>query len=261
MTAEPTHAQHATVLPMRDRAADDIARIPPNDIDAEQAVVGSLMLAPAVIAEVSAVMDPADHYRPTHETIHRTILDLHAQGMPADPITLGHRLERLGELNRVGGKAYLHTLVQAVPTTANAAYYAEIVHDLARRRHSIEAGTRIVQAGMAPDATEEDLRELLALGAETLPGLWADPIPLNHQPKLPTFPTHVLPTWLREFADAIAEETQTPTWPEPWPWPCSPPPPADGSSSSSGAAGESPPTFSWSSPCPRATASPRSSRP
>ncbi|MEU7163859.1 DUF3987 domain-containing protein [Streptomyces morookaense] len=210
MTAEPAVVQLASGLPMHDRAAADVTRVPPHDLDAEQAVVGSLMLAPEVIAEVTAVMDPADHYRPAHEAIHRTILDLNAQGRPADPITLGHHLEQLGELHRVGGRAYLHTLVQAVPTTANAAYYAEIVHRLARRRRSIEAGTRIVQAGMTPDATEEDLQELLALGAETLPGVWADPIPLNHQPKLPTFPTHVLPSWLREFVDAIAEETQTP---------------------------------------------------
>ncbi len=210
MTAEPADAHHATVLPMPHRAAADFTMIPPNDIDAEQAVVGAMMLAPQVIAEVSAAMDPADHYRPAHETIHRAILDLHGQGQPVDPITLGHHLEQVGDLTRVGGKAYLFTLVQAVPTAANAEYYAEIVHGLARRRRSIEAGTRIVQAGMTPDATEEDLRQALALGAETLPGVWADPIPLNHRPKLPTFPTHVLPTWLREFVEALAEETQTP---------------------------------------------------
>ncbi|MFC5719879.1 DUF3987 domain-containing protein [Streptomyces gamaensis] len=210
MASEPAHAQHSNVLPMRDRTTDDLTRVPPNDVDAEQAVVGALMLAPHVIAKVSALMDPADHYRPAHETIHRTILDLHGQGQPVDPITLGHYLEQVGDLNRVGGKAYLHTLVQAVPSAANAEYYAEIVHGLARRRRSIEAGTRIVQAGMAPDATDEDLREALALGAETLPGVWAEPIPLNHQPKLPVFPTHVLPSWLREFVEAVAEETQTP---------------------------------------------------
>ncbi|WP_342781603.1 DUF3987 domain-containing protein [Streptomyces piniterrae] len=210
MTPEPAHAHHATVLPMRDRTGDDFTRIPPNDVDAEQAVVGALMLAPDVIAEVGAVMDPADHYRPAHETIHRATLHLHSQGQRADPITLGHHLEQVGDLHRIGGRAYLHTLIEAVPTAANAVYYAEIVHDLARRRRSIEAGTRIVQAGMSPDVTPEDLREALALGAESLPGVWAEPIPLNHQPKLPTFPTHTLPTWLREFVDAVAEETQTP---------------------------------------------------
>ncbi|WP_435797791.1 YfjI family protein [Streptomyces klenkii] len=63
---------------------------------------------------------------------------------------------------------------------------------------------------MTPDATDEDLRQALALGASTLPGVWAEPIPLNHQPKLPPFPVHALPTWLAEFTAAVAEETQTP---------------------------------------------------
>ncbi|MFD7235083.1 DUF3987 domain-containing protein [Streptomyces syringium] len=208
MTPEPAPAQYGTVLPMR--GTPGMESTPPQDLEAEQAIVGAMMLAPEVIAEVSEVMDPTDHYHPAHETIHLAILGLHAQGSPVDPITLGHHLDQVGDLNRVGGRAYLHTLVQTVPTTAHAAHYAEIVHGLARRRRSIEAGTRIVQAGMAPDATEEDLREALALGTETLPGVWGDPIPLNHQPKLPTFPTHVLPTWAREFVDAVAEETQTP---------------------------------------------------
>ncbi|WP_323179561.1 DUF3987 domain-containing protein [Streptomyces sp. NBC_01016] len=212
MTPEPAHGQHARVLPMRDRTAsdDDFTLTPPNDVDAEQAVVGALMLAPDVIAEVSALMEPADHYRPAHETIHRAILDLNGQGHAVDPITLGHHLEQTGDLPRVGGRAYLHTLVGAVPSASNAAYYAEIVHGHAQRRRSIEAGTRLVQAGMTPDATPEDLREALAVSAESLPGTWGEPIPLTTQPQLPPFPSHVLPTWLREFVDAVAEETQTP---------------------------------------------------
>lgn len=185
--------------------------VPPHDVDAEQAVVGAMMLAPDIIAGVSQVMDPADHYRPAHETIHRTILDLRAYGRPVDPITLGHHLDQIGNLTRVGGRAYLHTLVAAVPTTANAVYYAEIVHGLARRRRSIEAGNRIIQAGMAPDSTEEDIREALAVGARTLPEAWAPPVPLDRPPAPLSFPTHALPAWLGDFTAALAEETQTPT--------------------------------------------------
>ncbi|MGD6753808.1 DUF3987 domain-containing protein [Streptomyces sp. BH105] len=212
MTPEPAHGQHARVLPMRDRtaASDDFTLTPPNDVEAEQAVVGALMIAPDVIAEVAAAMEPGDHYRPAHETIHRAILDLHGQGHAVDPITLGHHLEQTGDLPRVGGRPYLHTLVGAVPSASNAAYYAEIVHGHAQRRRSIEAGTRLVQAGMTPDATPEDLREALAASADALPGTWGEPIPLTTQPQLPPFPSHVLPSWLREFVDAVAEETQTP---------------------------------------------------
>ncbi|WP_367620957.1 DUF3987 domain-containing protein [Streptomyces olivoreticuli] len=209
MTLDPVPAQYGTVLPLREGLAD-MTSLPPQDMEAEQAIVGAMMLAPEVIAEVSAVMDPADHYRPAHETIHRAILALHAQGRPVDPITLGHHLDQIGDLTRVGDRGYLHTLVQAVPSTANAAYYAEIVRNLARRRRSIEAGTRIVQAGMSADTTDEDLREALALGAETLPGQWAEPIPLNVQPQLPAFPAHALPGWVAEYVMAVAEETQTP---------------------------------------------------
>lgn len=210
MTPEPASEQYASVLPLRAAPAGSLERVPPHDLEAEQAVVGALMLAPEVTAQVAAAMDPADHYRPAHEMIHRAILDLHGQGQAADPITLGHHLDHAGVLGKVGGRPYLHTLVQAVPSTANAEYYAGIVHQLARRRRSIEAGARIVQAGMSPDATDDDLRDALALGAETLPGVWAEPIPLNVQPKLPPFPTHALPGWLANYVAAVAEETQTP---------------------------------------------------
>ncbi|WP_323748910.1 DUF3987 domain-containing protein [Streptomyces sp. PR69] len=210
MPSDPVWEECGTVVPLHGDVVSGVEHVSPHDQEAEQAVVGALMLAPDVIAEVSDLMDPADHYLPAHETIHRAVLALHAQGRPVDPITLGHHLDQTGELTRAGGKPYLHTLVQAVPSTANAAYYAEIVHGLARRRRSIEAGTRIVQAGMSPDATEEDLRDALALGAQTVGAGWAEPIPLSHHPQLPTFPTQVLPVWLREFVDAVAEETQTP---------------------------------------------------
>ncbi len=210
MTPEPESEQYASVLPLRAAPAGNLERVPPHDLEAEQAVVGALMLAPEVTAHVAAAMDPADHYRPAHETIHRAILELHGRGQAADPITLGHHLDHAGVLGKVGGRLYLHTLVQAVPSTANAEYYASIVHQLARRRRSIEAGTRIVQAGMSPDATDDDLREALALGAETIPATWAEPIPLNVQPKLPPFPTQALPGWLADYVAAVAEETQTP---------------------------------------------------
>lgn len=208
MSSQSPPAQR-TVLPMRS-ATPDTARMLPHDLDAEQAVVGALMLSPGVIAEVGAVMDPADHHRPAHETIHRAVLELHRQGRPVDPITLARHLEQAGDLDRVGGRSYLHALVQAVPTAAHAPYYAQIVRDLAARRRSIEAGTRLVQAGMSPSATDDDLREALDLGTATLPGAWAEPVPLSHRAALPPFPTHALPGWLADFTAALAEETQTP---------------------------------------------------
>src|SRR5699024_10537968 len=75
------------------------------------------------------------------------ILDLYGRGEPADPITVSAALERRGELGRVGGAPYLHTLIATVPAAANAGYYAEIVAPKAILRRLVEAGTRIVQYG------------------------------------------------------------------------------------------------------------------
>jgi len=183
---------------------------PPNDIEAEAAVLGAMMLRAEAISDVMKSLSPEDYYRPAHETIHRAILAQHEEGRPVDPITLTHHLDRLGELRRVGGPGYVQSLVQAVPTAANAGYYAEIVHELAERRRLIEAGTRLVQAASTPDASAAEVREALALSDEKRPDTWQEPIPLNTRPTLPPFPLHTFPGWLRDFAAGIAEETQTP---------------------------------------------------
>ncbi|MFC8515523.1 DnaB-like helicase N-terminal domain-containing protein [Streptomyces sp. NPDC057257] len=135
-------------LPPHDDAADDDAfkRVPPQDLDAERSVLGGMLLGPAGIDDATRITAATEFYRPAHETIYRAILDLHAKGEPADPITLGAELGRRGQLTRVGGAAYLHELVQAVPTMAHVEYYAEIVHEHAVRRRIIEAATRVTQS-------------------------------------------------------------------------------------------------------------------
>lgn len=93
----------------------------------------------------------------THETIYGSILDLYAKGEPADPITVAAELTKRGEITKVGGAPYLHTLVQTVPTAANAEYYAEIVHERAVLRRLVEAGTRITQMGYAADGDVDEI--------------------------------------------------------------------------------------------------------
>jgi replicative DNA helicase len=100
-----------------------------------------------------------DYYRPAHGLIHDAILELRSRNEPADPITVAGELTKRGELQRAGGAGYLHTLVNCVPTAANAEYYAEIVVERAILRRLIEAGTRIV--GMAY-AAEGDIDQILA---------------------------------------------------------------------------------------------------
>ncbi|MFF4405147.1 replicative DNA helicase [Streptomyces sp. NPDC001262] len=132
-------------------------RVPPQDLDAEQSVLGGMLLSKDAIADVVEVLKGHDFYRPAHETVYQAILDLYAKGEPADPITVAAELTKRGEINRVGGAAYLHTLVQSVPTAANAEYYAEIVHERAVLRRLVEAGTRITQMGYAADGDVDDI--------------------------------------------------------------------------------------------------------
>ncbi len=106
-----------------------------------------MLLSKDAIADVVEVLQPEDFYRPAHQTVYETILDLYSRGEPADAVTVSAELQRRGELVRLGGAPYLHTLIATVPTAANAAYYAEIVGEKAILRRLVEAGTRIVQLG------------------------------------------------------------------------------------------------------------------
>lgn len=128
-------------------AEPEFDRTPPQDIAAEQSVLGAMLLSKDAIADVVELLRGPDFYRPAHETIYDTILELYGRGEPADAVTLSAELQKRGDLTRVGGAPYVHTLVAGVPTAANAAYYAEIVRERAILRRLVEAGTRIVQMG------------------------------------------------------------------------------------------------------------------
>nr|WP_253844324.1 replicative DNA helicase [Actinosynnema pretiosum] len=128
-------------------AEPSFERQPPQDLAAEQSVLGGMLLSKDAIADVVEVLAPNDFYRPAHQAVYDCVLDLYGRGEPADPITVSAELERRGELLRVGGAPYLHTLIATVPTAANASYYAEIVAEKAVLRRLVEAGTRIVQLG------------------------------------------------------------------------------------------------------------------
>jgi replicative DNA helicase len=127
--------------------AAEFDRQPPQDLAAEQSALGGMLLSKDAIADVVEVLRPEDFYRPAHQTIFECILDLYGRGEPADPVTVSAELARRGELTRLGGAPYMHTLIATVPTAANAAYYAEIVAEKAVLRRLVEAGTRIVQLG------------------------------------------------------------------------------------------------------------------
>ena len=156
----------------RDRSAGGLAgltRVPPQDLDAEQAVIGALLLSGspsqashwsfAEILETGITAE--EYYRPAHATIHRAACDLHAAGEPADAITVAAELARRGELARVGGAPYLHTCVQAVPAAANGPYYAEIVRAKAYRRQVIECAQRIAEFAYSDEGDGDEVRDLV----------------------------------------------------------------------------------------------------
>lgn len=128
---------------------EDFGRQPPQDMAAEQAVLGGMLLSKDAIADVLERLRPGDFYRPAHQNVYDAILDLYGRGEPADAVTVAAELDRRGLLRRIGGAPYLHTLISTVPTAANAGFYAGIVAEKALLRRLVEAGTRVVQYGYA----------------------------------------------------------------------------------------------------------------
>jgi replicative DNA helicase len=135
----------------------DFERTPPHDIAAEQCVLGGMLLSKDAISDVLEVIRPHDYYRPAHQLVHEVVLDLYGRGEPADAVTVAAELTKRGDLTRVGGAPYLHTLIASVPTAANAGYYARIVRERAILRRLVEVGTRIVQLGYSGDGDADEL--------------------------------------------------------------------------------------------------------
>ncbi len=124
-------------------------QVPPQNLDAEESVLGAMMLAPSAIAAVSEVFSPEgrEFYRESHARIYRAALALYAKGEPVDAITLVDELDERGELEDVGGKVRVHELAALVPASANAGHYAQIVRETSTLRGLIRVGGEIAQLG------------------------------------------------------------------------------------------------------------------
>jgi replicative DNA helicase len=141
-------------------------RVPPHNLEAEESVLGAMLITPGVIPAVVEQVSKSDFYRDSHRLLYRAIVELWERGAPGDAITLTEHLTAKGELDKVtGGKNYIHTLVHNCPAASNAARYAEIVKDYAVRRSIIEAGNEI--ARVAHEGTGK-VSELLAGSQERL---------------------------------------------------------------------------------------------
>jgi replicative DNA helicase len=136
------------------RIAEDVRRVrpervPPHNLEAEQSVLGSMMLSAEAIASVVEVVKAEDHYRPAHQRIHESILSVYGRGEPVDAITVVEELKRHHRLDDIGGPLYVQDLVESVPTPASAGYYARIVADNALLRRLIDAAAQIMSRAYA----------------------------------------------------------------------------------------------------------------
>ena len=201
--------KHAARGRLRPVAEPD--RQPPHNLEAEEAVLGSVLAAGRLLVEVAALIEEADFYRPAHRAIWRAILRLADRGQPTDPVTVLGELDHSGELADVGGGPFLHTLIQAVPTVANAAHYANLVADTARRRRVIDLGIRLANSDAHPAVLAHVAGELADTTTAAQGGRgWERPAPFGATGNLPAFPVEVLPGWLGEYVAAVATATQTP---------------------------------------------------
>jgi replicative DNA helicase len=149
-------AQIAT-LPTTSGGAGQSPHVPPQNLEAEESVLGAMLISPGAIGAVTEILSAGDFYRESHGTIFRTCLSLYQQGEPVDAITIVDALEERGELEAVGGKAKLHELAALVPATANAGHYARIVREMATLRGLVRAGAEIARLGQDRPGDTTDL--------------------------------------------------------------------------------------------------------
>jgi replicative DNA helicase len=138
-------------------AIPQAAPVPPQNLEAEESVLGAMMLSPGAIGAVSEILDASDFYRESHAKVYRAALALYAKGEPVDAITLVDELEERGELEDAGGRVRIHELAVLVPATANAAHYARIVREMATLRGLIRAGGEISRLGWERDGEAREL--------------------------------------------------------------------------------------------------------
>ncbi|MBV8721226.1 MAG: replicative DNA helicase, partial [Candidatus Eremiobacteraeota bacterium] len=147
-----------------------IDRIPPHNLEAEMAVLGSILVDKEMLDVVDEILRPGDFYAHVHQTIYDALLDLYRNDPrgPIDKIVLSEELRRREALERVGGLSYVSALMDTVQTAASAKYYATIVHEKAILRSLIHAGTEITQNGFEG---EEDVTEALERSQQLVFGI------------------------------------------------------------------------------------------
>jgi replicative DNA helicase len=153
-----------------DRRSEQITsgRVPPHSIESEESVIGSILLSSDSANEVMDKLDADDFYHPAHQAIFRAITSLYNANRPIDAITVTEELRRGGDLERVGGVAYVSRLLDIVPSAANIEYYAGIVEEHAQRRHLLRAGSTIHDLAFR---LEDEIAQVLDRAEQTVMGV------------------------------------------------------------------------------------------
>ena len=159
MNARPGMRQDASFQTRNEHRVEQL-RVPPQSVEAEQAVLGGLMLDPGAFDRIADALVDEDFYRRDHQLIYRAIRELVEKNRPCDAVTVGEWFDSQGLGEQVAGGAYLVELAASTPSAANIKAYAEIVRDKAVQRKLIDVGTTIVNDGFQPEG--RDSGELLA---------------------------------------------------------------------------------------------------
>jgi replicative DNA helicase len=154
-TEEPNNRPRLHAVPDDEPAG----RTPPQDVAAEQCVLGAMLLSKDAIADVVDILQTSDFYQPRHAVIFDAILDMYGRGEPADIITVTRQLVEAGNRIIVNDPTYLHTLTASVPTVATAASYARIVAERAVDRRLVEASVKVNKAAWGDGPTMDRVEQ------------------------------------------------------------------------------------------------------
>ncbi len=152
-----------------------IDRVPPQNLEAEQAVLGAMLIKKEAIAEVSEILRPEDFYREAHRIVFQAMMDLFTKNEAVDLITVTEQLRKNEQLEKTGGIAFITSLANAVPTAANVVHHAHIVEEKAQLRNLINAATEIAGAAYednedVSDVMDEAEKKILAVAAHQTGG-------------------------------------------------------------------------------------------
>lgn len=139
---------------------------PPQDLMAEQSVIGSALMSKTALNELAQKLEPADFYKPANAQVWAAIIALAGAGEPVDAMTVARALEVRGELSRIGGAPYLLSCIEVTPSPVNALAYAQIVTDKAKLRRMDELGTRLKSLAYTEASTSDDIAALLSEGEQ-----------------------------------------------------------------------------------------------